>query len=363
MRATSQRSRQRQAVAPSLVRCPTQFGGNGSGQTRYGRVRLGRRVITKDIADLPEKTIAVREKWRQVAVVKNPEVVRQFEPATVATLRQDIAPLMQWRNIAGDESAYGFDLLICRLQTELLRQSTRFDDLKAQLLAILDDLVMHLSQVKAKAETIASLRTQAFWDRATVASLENVRTELRGIMRHRSQISTPRVPPKVIDVNEDEALIERREYKPKLEGLDLAAYRKRVEKALSSLFAANPTLQRIKAGQPVSETDLKALVSLVLTQDPDLDLTDLTEYFPETAGHLDLAIRSIIGLDAEAVDACFRASSASTNLNSTQIRFLTLLQNHIARYGSIELERLYERLHDCPHRRPRRVVPRRWPGG
>ncbi len=303
---------------------------------------LAAALITKDIADLPEKTVSVREKWRQVIVVKNPEVIRQFEPATLVALRQDIAPLMQWRDIAGDESAYIFDLLICRLQTELLRQSARFDDLKAQLLAILDDLVMHLSQVKAKADTIASLRTQAFWDQVTVASLENVRTELRGIVRHRSQISTPRVPPKVIDVKEDESLIERRDYKPKLEGLDLAAYRKRVEQALSSLFTNNPTLQRIKAGQPVSETDLKTLVSLVLTQYPDLDLTDLTEYFPETAGHLDMAIRTIIGLDAQTVDQVFQGFVRKHRLNSMQIRFLTLLQNHIARYGSIELERLYD---------------------
>jgi len=201
---------------------------------------LAAKLVSKDIADLPEKTIAVREKWKQVNIVKNEQVVRQFEPATLAMLRQDIAPLMQWRDIAGDETAYVFDLLVCRLQTELLRQSTRCDDFKAQLLATLDDLVMHLSQVKAKAETIAAVRSQAFWDAVTVLSLEHVRTELRAIVRHRTQTSTPKLPPKVIDVKEDETLIERKEYKPKLEGLDLAAYRKRVEQALMGLFATNP---------------------------------------------------------------------------------------------------------------------------
>ena len=30
------------------------------------------------------------------------------------------------------------------------------------------------------------------------------------------------------------------------------------------------------------------------------------------------------------------------NLNAAQIRFLDLLQNHIAKYGSIEVARLYE---------------------
>jgi len=67
------------------------------------------------------------------------------------------------------------------------------------------------------------------------------------------------------------------------------------------------------------------------------------EYYPDCAGHLDLAIRSIIGLDAEAVSKRFTTFvQQHPTLNSAQIRFLDLLQNHIAKYGSIELGRLYE---------------------
>ena len=112
---------------------------------------------------------------------------------------------------------------------------------------------------------------------------------------------------------------------------------------LRKLFDRNVVLQRIKAGEAVSQDDLRALVSLVLTQEPDLDLDDLIDYYPETAGHLDLAIRSIIGLDPEAVKLRFAAFVAKhTKLNSMQLRFLSLLQNHIAKFGSIEIERLYE---------------------
>jgi len=85
------------------------------------------------------------------------------------------------------------------------------------------------------------------------------------------------------------------------------------------------------------------LVSLVLTQEPDLDLSDLLDYYPETAGHLDQAIRSIIGLDPEAVRERFSSFvKKHTRLNSTQLRFMQMLQNHISKYGSIEIERLYE---------------------
>ena len=155
--------------------------------------------------------------------------------------------------------------------------------------------------------------------------------------------SALKMPPRVLDVKEDGALIERKRYVPKLDGLELVAYRNRVLKVLNDIFEQNDTLKKIKAGQPVSEADLQALVSLVLTQDPSLDLTDLLEYYPETAGHLDLAIRAIIGLDSGTVRARFTDFVAHhAELNSHQVKFLDLLQNHLARFGSIEVGDLYE---------------------
>jgi type I restriction enzyme, R subunit len=301
------------------------------------------KLLGKDIADLPESTISVREKWKQVQVVKNEHMLRQFEPATRAVLLQDIAPLMQWRDADGNVPAFSFDNLIAKMQVELLRQSGKFNDLKDELLNLNDQLQSHLNPVKAREQIRAALRTQAFWDSVSVASLEDVREQMRGIMRYRLVPSSSKLPPKIVDVKEDESGVMRKEYKPKLEGLELAAYRKRVEQVLHNLFDSNATLKRIKAGQPVTEDDLTALNSLVLTQHPDLDLSDLTEYYPETAGHLDLAIRSIIGLDAKEVSERFeKFVQKHPTMNSRQIKFLDLLQNYISKYGRIEIGRLYE---------------------
>lgn len=300
-------------------------------------------LIAKDIADLPSNTIAIKEKWKEIKSVSRPETLQQFESLTKAMLLNEVAPLMQWRNIGGHEAAHKFDLLVCRMQIEYLKQSSSFDDLKADLQGQLDELRMNLSQVKAVAPLIVQARTADFWTGVTVDKLEDVRGKLRGIMQFRqgSGGGGP-LPPKVIDIKEDPALIERKKHAVKLEGLQLAAYRNRVEKVLRDLFETNETLKRIKIGQPVSESDLEALTSLVLTQDPMLNLNDLVEYYPDCAGHLDLAIRSIIGLDAEAVHQRFTAFVQKHNPNSAQIRFLDLLQNHIAKYGSIEITRLYE---------------------
>jgi type I restriction enzyme R subunit len=299
-------------------------------------------LIAKDIADLPSETIAVKEKWKEVRAASNLDTLRQFDPATKAMLLGEIAPLMQWRNIGGHEAAYKFDLLVCRMETELLKGSSSFDDLKAETLGMLDDLRMNLAQVRAVAPTITEVRTADFWANVSVSKLEEVRDRLRGVMQYRLTPTLPSLPPKVIDVAEDLALVERKKHVVKLDGLQLAAYRIRVEKVLRDLFETSETLQRIKRGQPVSLTDLESLTSLVLTQDPMLDLHDLVEYYPDCAGQLDLAIRGIIGLDAEAVHERFTSFVQQNILNAAQIRFLDLLQNHIAKYGSIEVARLYE---------------------
>ena len=301
-------------------------------------------LIAKDIADLPGNTIAIKEKWKEIKAVSRPTKLRQFDAATKNMLLHEIAPLMQWRNIGGHVAAHKFDLLVCRLQTEHLKKSSSFDDLKAEIQGQLDDLRMNLSQVKAVAPLVVETRTAAFWTGVNVEKLEDMRDKLRGVMQYRQGGGGGGpLPPKVIDIEEDPALIERKKHVVKLEGLQFAAYRNRVEKVLRELFDTNETLKRIKAGQPVSETDLESLTSLVLTQDPMLDLNDLVDYYPDCAGHLDLAIRSIIGLDAAAVSKRFTTFvQQHPTLNSAQIRFLDMLQNHIAKYGSIEVARLYE---------------------
>jgi type I restriction enzyme R subunit len=299
-------------------------------------------LIGKDIAALPERSIAVREKWKEVKSVGRPEVLQQFDAATKAVLLQHVAPLMQWVNISGHEEAHEFDRLICQLQTERLKGSSRFDDFKAELVNEVSQLRINLTQVAVKAPVINKVKSADFWANATVQSLEEVRDDLRGVMCYRLPSAGLSSLPKVLDIKEDEALVERKRHVPKLEGLDLVAYRNRVLKVLTDLFEANPTLQKIKAGQPVAEADLQALVSLVLTQDPSLDLTDLMEYYPETAPRLDVAIRGIIGLDAGQVEARFLEFVESHRLNSHQVKFLDLLKDHIRKYGSIEVTDLYE---------------------
>jgi type I restriction enzyme R subunit len=248
---------------------------------------------------------------------------------------------MQWADIRGETPAYRFDLLMAELQIALLKKSGRYDDFKAQLLDRISRLQMHLNPVRDKAESIKSVKSAAFWAGATMESLESVRRELRGIMKYMAKASYEPPQPRFIDLHDGQERFQR--LPTRLKFADMPGYRKQVQAALLKLFDQNPTLQKIKAGEPVSESDLKALTSLVLTQNPDVDQEILREFFEDTAEPLDHAIRSIIGMDADAVNTRF-ADFIFTHpgLTANQMSFLNLLKNHISRYGAVEIEDLYE---------------------
>lgn len=300
-------------------------------------------LIAKDIEALPEESVSVREKWREKRAVAVAATLQAFAPATVAMLRQVIAPLMQWRDVRGSSDAYALDLLMARAQVAVLRKSADVADRKIDLLDRLSALKMHLNPVREKAEVIKRAKSDEFWNGVTVVDLESVRKPLREIMHHRDRQGTMPLPAKIIDVTEDAGGFQTNRRATSLKTVDMKAYQQIVEAELKRHFDTNQTLKKIRTGEAVSEADIQALISLVLIQSPNASRDVLEEFFADTTLPLDFAIRSIVGLDPEAVAARFAEfARRHPKLTAKQTRFLGLLQNHIARFGSVTLDRLYE---------------------
>jgi type I restriction enzyme R subunit len=162
-------------------------------------------------------------------------------------------------------------------------------------------------------------------------------------MHNRRKTTYDPILPRILTVREDEAEVEYQTHKVKLEGLDLAAYRSRVESVLRGLLEQSEALRKIRAGQPVAPGDIESLVDDVLIHDPDLHLEELLVHYPNKSKSLEFAIRQVIGLDSARVDAHFRAFvQRYPALNANQIRFLDLLKSYLSRYGAIELDKLWE---------------------
>lgn len=297
-------------------------------------------LLLENINSLNERSIAVREKWKLKRQLGRLEVLKQFAPNTVVALEQDIAPLMQWVDIRGASDAYRFDLLIAQLIKEKLLKSALEEDLKGQILNWLNNLQMHLNPVKEKLDELNQARQSEFWKTATFEQIEEVRRQLRDIVKYKEKQGTEPLVVPVTDIRDGEIQIEKQT--THLKAVDMRAYQAQVEEVLKKTFEQEPVLQKIRKGEPVSAKELESLNSLVHTQNPDVDLSILQEFY-ESATGLDQILRSIVGMDAEAVKTRFEDFVHHyPQLSAKQIRFLSLLQSHIARFGCIELKTLYE---------------------
>lgn len=297
--------------------------------------------ILKDVNRLAETdTVSVKERIKEIKLLQSEQVINNFSGDVKHKLR-NIAPLMQWVDIWGQSDAYNFDLLIAKAQNSLLLKSGSFDDYKGEIINSVQSLQETIHQVRAKSEIIKQLQSKEFWNDVTTSALENVRQELRSIMKYHDRGGIEDYEPPKIDVKDGD--LEYTQYDVKNKGVEMRAYKERVEDVLVRLIDKSPTLQKIKRGQSVNDKDIQELISLVLTQHPDVNLELLKEFYPDTANHLDLAIRRIIGLDPEYISQQFQSFiKENPNLNSTQLKFIQLLTNHIAKYGTLKLENLFE---------------------
>jgi len=120
-------------------------------------------------------------------------------------------------------------------------------------------------------------------------------------------------------------------------------YRRRLKSILDNMIAASPTLQKIRKGEAITETELKSLTSTILTSHPGVSLEVLNDFYGRTADQLQLTVRELIGLDPQAIEDLFKSFLHDhPNLTAQQVRFMNLLKNYIAQHGSIVVEKLYE---------------------
>jgi type I restriction enzyme, R subunit len=302
-------------------------------------------LLLADLRDLKDAgNLEVRDHWREIELLSDRNLLAQFAAPTKNDLLSIAAPLMHWRPIRGFEEAYRFDLLMTRLELELLRAGptgSRVLDFKTIVEEQVELLMKNQNPVKAKTDTINQVRSKEFWATVTAAQLEHVRLELRGIMKYQQQAPSGRVAPQILDI--DDADFSAETYIPRLEGLDLVEYKIRVEKVLKEKFAKNAVVERIRAGAEVGESELEDLARMVLEVDDKANVRHLIGHNPETRKSLLTVFRSLVGLDPGAIEKAFTAFvHKHLSLSAQQLRFLQVLQNYIAQNGGIELDRLYE---------------------
>lgn len=301
--------------------------------------------IKADIDSLNDQTIAVREKWKLKAQLSEEKRLMQMAPDTKALLFDEMAPLMQWKKTTGESEALRLDLQFLQLQLTKLQQPSKVELEAPPILDKVISLSMHLNEVRSKAATIKQIQQPNYLSDADYFAVEACRHNLRTVIHLRDKGVAPPAPKTpIIDLQEDSGLYETQEIKTDIITVDYEIYRQEVEKTLTPLFESNTVLQKIRGGQAVTEADLSTLNALVHTQNPNVDLHTLKEFFPESTAELDQILRTIVGMDEQQIEHEFTAfvQQVHTHLNARQQRFIGMLKNHLCRYGSVDIEALYD---------------------
>jgi type I restriction enzyme R subunit len=297
------------------------------------------KLIAADVAELDERTVAVRAKLKEKRTAQAPELLARLDKNDVALLIEDVAPLMGWRPLA-DPAAARFDLQVAVTQAARQRGSAGAADLEAAIREQLATLPMELAQVRDQAALIRDMQTVTWWDSATPQALEESRTRLRGLMKLAEKPA--KGAPRTYDVTEETDAIRLSRRSSGLAAIDMRQYEAEVNAALRGLFDSDPALQRLRAGEPIAPADLDRLAKLVLVQNPNVDMAVLREFYPD-AEALAAFFRQAVGVDPDALRARFAEFAAGhPALSGTQRRFLQMLETHIARHGAISVAQLYE---------------------
>lgn len=294
-------------------------------------------LLREDIKALPQTSVTVRERWVDVERVRKNSFWERMGDEGMILLRQQIQPLMRWRNIEGEADAMSFDIKITRLQIALLSGNPdAFDSPQQRVLEDIERLRVNLNQVKEQLPLIKAVQKASWWDNVTVEKLEEIRLCLRGLMRYRS---VNRIKARIIDIYDHKVASTQTIARE----TSMDEYRERLLAVLQDLLNTNLTLQKIKRGHAVTNTDLVTLQSLILSRMPGLDLVQLQELFPSSATSLDKFIRSLVGMDELTVRMAFdEFRKAHTTLNANQLQFLALIEQEIIKSGGLEVTRLFQ---------------------
>ncbi len=300
--------------------------------------------LRADLAALPAQNVVVMEAQAQLARARSDAFWVKLDEASIAYLRDTIAPVLRAQT--------GLDAKALRFEIDVTDFGTALVQGNDQAMATLRDSIVE--QVAGLPATNLVAREQAlisqvvdgsWWTGVDQAKLDDLVARLGPLMYLRREDAGPLVQISLADVT----LVHER-ISSGTGGADLAVseYRRKVEETVRQLLADNEVLQRLQAGEPVSDADLRALAELLRKQDPAIDEDRLRKAYDVRSASFEKLIRQVLGVEtierwSTMVSRAFEEFIAShTTYSARQIRFLQTLRTFVLQRRRLERKDLVE---------------------
>jgi type I restriction enzyme R subunit len=223
------------------------------------------------------------------------------------------------------------------MELDLLQKSSISDQWMNETISIVAALSKKgsIPMVAAKMDLIKQIQTAQYWQDMNLVKVEHIRKELRSLIRFIDKSSGITLYSNF----EDEVLSATSEPKPVIVTGNLEAYRKRMAEFVLK-NRTHITIHKLSTNQTITKTELKELDRMLFEQGEN----GTHEQFIKAYGEIPLGrfIRTIVGLEQEAVNKAFSSFINNPTLNAAQIRFVNLIIQYLSINGILEVGKLFE---------------------
>jgi type I restriction enzyme, R subunit len=279
----------------------------------------------------------VRPKRRQVEKYSNPKAWESLTSKDIAEIVENLAPLPT-TIVDADEMAKRFDLVVLASQLAVLRNDANLAKYETKIRDIADGLLDNLTipQIKAKEELLREVTSDEWWQDVTVDMLEEARRELRSLVRLLDKSKGTIV---YTDFQDTLGEIVEREMPELVTGTDTERFTAKIRDYLRRQ-PDNLALAKVRTGKPLTAADLDSLEELLARS--EAGGPEDIQRAVENAKGLGRFIRSLVGLDQQAVNAKFAEFLDGTTATANQIDFIGVVVSYLTRHGAMEPAQLYD---------------------
>ena len=298
-----------------------------------------RQSLQSEVKSMNNDNFIVKSEIEHVEHFKNDDAWNNLDDLAIGKLREHISKLPNQLEPETLEAKL-FDMLCYNLELAVLEKNSKAIENYANRVIEIASKLESKENIPVVAEQIAliqDIQTVEYWKGITLPMLEAMRKRIRGLVKLIEK-STSTIVYSMLD--DEIGQMQAVDIPVVSSGVNLAQYRKRVK----SFIKANEnhiTIAKLKRGLALTPTDLSELERFVF-EAQEVESRDKFEECFGTEKSLPLFIRSLVGLDRQAVQEAFSKYLQGSSYNEKQIRFVEMLIEHLTQNGVLEAAQLYE---------------------
>lgn len=289
--------------------------------------------MVSQVSQLNPQAFNVHQHLEAVDHYKNADSYKKLSPKDIEVMNRELSHLIQ-PLIKEDIQAVRFDALMYGLELSLLEgKSTAMGwrDVQNKAGILLDDY-SDIPEVSARQELLEACLEREEEDGLTLRFLENIRENLRPLMKYivnpAQQIYYTDYADTLKDLKESGAIYE---------SANLENYRQRTEKYIRA-HEDLPAIRKLKNNEELTNADVSELEK-VLWNELGTKADYVAEYNDRPLGEF---VRSITGLDQKAAKEAFASFMDEAQLDEDQINFVNTIIEYFVQNGTMKLDVLQQ---------------------